>query len=86
MNILELLFNAGIVIWLVVLTLMKTRPGKNGPPGPMGSKGDAGLSAYEISVSSGFIGTEKEWLETLKVKPTQRRANNVKKSTKSSTT
>lgn len=29
-----------------------------------------GLSAYEIAVKNGFEGTEEEWLESLKYKPT----------------
>lgn len=29
-----------------------------------------GLSAYEIAVRNGFEGTEEEWLESLKYKPT----------------
>ena len=30
---------------------------------------DYGASAYEIAVANGFIGTEKEWLESLKGEP-----------------
>lgn len=30
-------------------------------------KGDQGLSTYEIALESGFVGTEKEWLESLKL-------------------
>jgi hypothetical protein len=33
-----------------------------------GVKGDPGLSAYEIAVSNGFVGSEKEFLESLKGK------------------
>ena len=29
-------------------------------------KGNDGLSAYQIAVQNGFVGTEKEWLESLK--------------------
>ena len=29
-------------------------------------EGTPGKSAYEIAVENGFIGTEKEWLESLK--------------------
>lgn len=89
MNILELLFNLVVVVWLVVLTLNKPKTGKTGEhgiPGVPGPKGDKGASAYNIAVSNGFIGTEKEWLESLKVKPAQRRTSNGKKSTKSTTT
>lgn len=88
MNILELLFNLGVVVWLVVLTLNKPKTGKHsivGVPGPKGAEGAKGASAYDIAVSNGFIGTEEEWLESLKVKVTQRRVSNGKKSTKSTT-
>lgn len=33
-----------------------------------GGSGAAGKSAYEIAVENGFVGTEKEWLESLKGK------------------
>jgi len=32
-----------------------------------GDKGDEGLSAYEVAVAEGFVGTEQEWLLSLKV-------------------
>lgn len=31
-----------------------------------GERGKQGLSAYEIAVKNGFIGTEQEWLDSLK--------------------
>ena len=31
-----------------------------------GGSGTAGKSAYEIAVDNGFVGTETEWLESLK--------------------
>lgn len=37
--------------------------GETGPTGPQGPKGD---SAYEVAVKNGYIGTESEWLATLK--------------------
>lgn len=46
--------------------------GNNGEQGPKGDKGDTGevgndgLSAYEIAVKNGYIGTETEWLSSLK--------------------
>lgn len=33
--------------------------------GPKGDPGDDGLSAYEVALDNGFIGTEAEWLESL---------------------
>lgn len=36
-----------------------------GPPGPAGSDGSPGASAYELAVAQGFTGTESEWLASL---------------------
>ncbi len=36
-----------------------------GYAGPAGTDGTDGLSAYEIAVQEGFVGTEAEWLESL---------------------
>ena len=33
-----------------------------------GLRGPAGLSAYQIAVNNGYMGTEKSWLESLKGK------------------
>jgi len=46
-------------------------PGSQGPRGLRGDKGDNGangadgLSAYQIAVNHGFVGTEEEWLASL---------------------
>jgi len=43
-------------------------PGPQGPQGPQGEqgpKGDPGLSAYEVALANGFVGTEEEWLASL---------------------
>lgn len=40
--------------------------GQNGADGQDGVNGIDGKSAYEIAVANGFIGTESEWLESLK--------------------
>lgn len=34
-------------------------------PGNRGARGDTGLSAYEVALANGFVGTEAEWLESL---------------------
>ena len=39
--------------------------GPVGPVGPTGAMGATGLSAYQIAVSEGFIGTEVEWLTSI---------------------
>lgn len=39
--------------------------GPAGPPGPPGPQGPQGLSAYEVAVENGFVGTEEEWLASL---------------------
>lgn len=44
------------------------RGGQVGPQGPPGAPGADGKSAYEIAVSNGFIGSESQWLESLKGK------------------
>ena len=46
-----------------------------GPQGPAGAKGDDGadgangLSAYQVAVANGFVGTEAAWLVSLKGEP-----------------
>lgn len=40
--------------------------GEKGNPGDNGSNGNDGASAYEIAVQSGFVGTESQWLLSLK--------------------
>lgn len=34
--------------------------------GAKGDKGEKGESAYQLAIQNGFIGTEQEWLESLK--------------------
>ena len=43
--------------------LLKGEPGEKGE---RGEKGEVGLSAYELAVTNGFLGTEAEWLSSLK--------------------
>lgn len=38
-----------------------------GPIGRTGENGKDGLSAYQLAINNGFKGTEKEWLDSLKV-------------------
>lgn len=45
-----------------------TVKGEKGDPGKDGKDGTDGKSAYQIAVDNGYIGTEKEWLESLKGK------------------
>jgi hypothetical protein len=40
-------------------------PGADGV-GQDGSDGAAGLSAYQVALANGFVGTEAEWLESLR--------------------
>lgn len=35
--------------------------------GDTGVQGIQGFSAYELAVNNGFVGTELEWLESLKI-------------------
>ena len=43
--------------------------GERGIQGPAGTDGTDGKSAYEIAVANGFVGTESEWLASLKGAP-----------------
>ena len=56
----------------------KGEPGETGKQGPKGEpgetgkqglKGDSGKSAYQVAVDNGFVGTEDEWLASLKQGP-----------------
>lgn len=40
--------------------------GRDGRDGKDGLKGDTGHSAYELAKKNGYVGSEKEWLESLK--------------------
>jgi hypothetical protein len=46
-----------------------TGTGGEGAQGPPGEDGADGASAYELAVANGFVGTEAEWLESLKGDP-----------------
>ena len=37
-----------------------------GEVGPQGPQGEPGLSAYLVAVDNGFVGSQQEWLATLK--------------------
>ena len=54
-----------IIIDLVTLALAKKYT-KETISGIGAIKGEAGKSAYQIAIENGFIGTETEWLESLK--------------------
>lgn len=43
--------------------------GEQGIKGEKGDKGDDGASAYEVAVDNGFVGTESQWLASLKGDP-----------------
>lgn len=74
----ELRFNDKIVYTSENLTklsqlendLPPAQPGPEGPEGPQGPQGQQGpigadgLSAYEVAVKNGFVGTEEEWLNS----------------------
>lgn len=42
------------------------RDGRNGLNGVNGKNGTNGLSAYQVAVANGFVGTEQSWLDTIK--------------------
>jgi hypothetical protein len=43
--------------------------GKDGKDGEQGDQGLNGKSAYQIALDEGFVGTEQEWLDSLKLGP-----------------
>lgn len=43
-----------------------TPGGSAGPTGPTGPPGEQGLSAYQVALSQGFVGTQPQWLESLR--------------------
>lgn len=47
------------------ITLNSSPIAVTGPKGDNGDAGLDGLSAYQIAVNNGFIGTEQEWLDSL---------------------
>ena len=44
---------------------LKGDTGPQGIQGPKGEKGNDGLSAYEIAINHGYIGTEEEWSKSI---------------------
>lgn len=55
-------------------TLAVTVENMGGPRGEQGQKGETGprgYSAYEIALENGFVGSETEWLESLKADAAQ---------------
>ena len=42
------------------------RDGRDGLSGVNGKNGTNGLSAYQVAVANGFVGTEQSWLDTIK--------------------
>lgn len=54
-----------------VLTEFPSRgeQGEQGPQGEVGQNGSDGLSAYEVAVANGFVGSETDWLESLRQGP-----------------
>ena len=50
-----------------VLSMGYTSSSLDGAGALKGEQGEAGESAYEIARRNGFVGTEAEWLESLKM-------------------
>ena len=44
----------------------KGETGAQGEKGETGAQGTDGLSAYQVALANGFVGTEEQWLESLK--------------------
>jgi len=49
----------------ITLGIPQGQQGLLGSPGKDGEPGTNGLSAYQVAVNNGFVGTESEWLESL---------------------
>ena len=43
---------------------------------PVPIKGNTGMSAYEIAVKNGFVGSEQDWLDSLKTNAIEWSSNN----------
>lgn len=59
-------YNDVLQAWIDTGVRAEGKDGLNGADGKDGIDGIDGKSAYEIAVENGFIGTESEWLESLK--------------------
>lgn len=55
-----------IVLFLLCFLALAAFSACSGKSGENGSDGSNGKSAYDIAVEQGFVGTESEWLESLK--------------------
>lgn len=59
-------FENPVQVQAVQIPGLPGRDGRDGEPGRNGENGRDGKSAYEVAVDNGFVGTEQEWLESLK--------------------
>ena len=80
-NITEQSGNIITVVQEAIPTIIEVSEGQRGPkgdtgatgpagaastvPGPAGADGADGLSAYQVAVNNGFVGTESAWLASL---------------------
>lgn len=63
----------GDIAWIDLIPLSELKGdtgdqgpiGLTGPEGSPGIEGEDGLSAYQIAVNNGFVGTESEWIASL---------------------
>jgi hypothetical protein len=61
--------NSGTIYDAVLdFTIPKGDTGDKGDKGDTGSTGLTGKSAYQCAVESGYVGTESQWLDSLKGK------------------
>jgi len=61
----SIVLNAKVVRKTIAVQSKIGVPGQTGATGPAGSDGDDGLSAYQVAVANGFVGTEPQWLASL---------------------
>lgn len=60
-----IVLNAKVVRKTIAVQSKVGVPGQTGAAGPAGADGDDGLSAYQVAVAGGFVGTEAQWLASL---------------------
>ncbi len=54
------------LLWELCELISNVGGGGSAVPGPRGEKGDPGDSAYQVAVDNGFVGSESEWIASLK--------------------
>lgn len=70
-------------VWLIdnpggtIDDFLDTITGPAGPQGPQGNQGNNGISAYQVALNNGFVGTESDWLISLQSNNTLEQARSL---------